>query len=198
MKDGLRRLAAIADQANLIAQVESKRLEIDRKWQQIGPILDRAVREALAGATNRRVRVESSGARPLDPIAIDGELFAQAIGNLISNAVRFTPDGGKVQIETRERGRSIEILVSDQGPGIPKERLAHLFDHGYSIHNPLGHHSSSALEFNSRGLGLGLGITRGIIEAHGGTVTASNRDDGGSVFQVCIPRSDAPGEALAA
>jgi two-component system sensor histidine kinase KdpD len=197
MTDSLRRLATIADQAGLVAQVQSKRLELNRASQPIGPILDRAIANAQAGAPTRRVRVESTR-QDLEPIAVDAELMSQAITNLVSNAIRFTPDGSQVKIETREHGKYVEVLVSDQGPGIAKERLGHLFDHGYSIHSVLGHHSSSELEFNSRGLGLGLGITRGIIEAHGGTVSAANREEGGSVFQVFIPRLDIQDELKAA
>jgi signal transduction histidine kinase len=198
MRQGLQRLAEIADQAVLVAQVQSKRLELDRQWQPFGPILDRCIRAALADAPTRNVRVESTGKESLEPLAVDGELLSQAIINLVSNGIRFTQDGGLVKIEAREHGTYVEILVSDQGPGIAEERLGHLFDHGYSIQNVLGHHSSSELEFNSRGLGLGLGITRGIIEAHGGTVTASNREEGGTVFQICLPRLDLPSELKAA
>jgi len=198
MRQGLQRLAEIADQAGLVAQVQSKRLELKRQLQPFGPIVDRSIRAALADASGRKVRVESAGKESLEPLAVDGELLSQAIINLVSNGIRFTPDGGVVKIEAREHGTYIEILVSDQGPGIAKERLGHLFDHGYSIQNVLGHHSSSELEFNSRGLGLGLGITRGIIEAHGGTVTASNRPEGGTVFQICLPRLDSSSELKAA
>lgn len=198
MRQGLERLAEIADQAGLVAQVQSKRLEVDRQWQPFGPILERSIGAALADAPTRKVRVESAGKESLEPLAVDGELLSKAIINLVSNGIRFTQDGGLVKIEAREHGTYVEILVWDQGPGIAKERLEHLFDHGYSIQNVLGHHSSSELEFNSRGLGLGLGITRGIIEAHGGTVTASNRPEGGTVFQICLPRLDPPSELKAA
>jgi signal transduction histidine kinase len=198
MRQGLQRLAEIADQAVLVAQVQSKRLELNRQWQALGPILDRSIGAALADATTRKVRVEATGKESLEPLAVDGGLLSQAIINLISNGIRFTPDGGLVKIEAREHGTHAEILIWDQGPGIAKERLGHLFDHGYSIQNVLGHHSSSELEFNSRGLGLGLGITRGIIEAHGGTVTASNREEGGTVFQIRLPRLEASDELKAA
>ena len=198
MKDSLRQLAAIADQAGLVAQVQSQRLELDRKWQPIGPILDRAVSAARTAAPSRKVRVESTRQESLAPLAVDGELVSQALTNLIANGIRFTPDGGLVKVEAREHGKYVEVLVWDQGPGIPEERLSHLFDYGYSIQSTLDHHSPSELAFNSRGFGLGLGITRGIVEAHGGTVTASNRAEGGTLFQVCIPRLDIPDDLKAA
>jgi signal transduction histidine kinase len=198
MKQGLRRLAEFADRAGLVAQVQSKRLELNRQLQPLGPILDRSIRLAQADSPTRSVRIESLGKELLDPLDVDGELLSQALINLISNGIRFTRDDGLVTVEALEHGSHVEILVSDQGPGIPKDKLKHLFDHGYSIHNVLGHHSSPELEFNSRGLGLGLGITRGIIEAHGGTVSASNRAEGGTVFQIHLPRLDAESEAKAA
>ena len=190
IKGCLQQLTHIAEQAGLVAQVQSQRLDLNWVEQPIGPILERAIGSAQAASAKRDVQVKMEVNEAVKPIAVDAELLVQAITNLVTNGIRFTPDGGKIGVEAHEHGDHLEILVWDEGPGIPEERLSQLFDHGYSMSNPLHHHSSSELEFNSRGLGVGLGITRGIVEAHGGTVNASNRSEGGSLFSVRIPHLD--------
>jgi signal transduction histidine kinase len=188
IKGSLQKLTRIADQATLVAQVQGERLALDVRSQPVAPVVERAVGEAQAASAGRRVRIETHVAKGLEPFDFDGELLALALTNLISNGIRFTPDGGVVSIDVREHERHLEIHVTDDGPGIPEDRVGRIFEHGYSINDSLHHHSSAELEFNSRGLGLGLGITRGIVEAHGGTVSASNRIEGGSRFLVRIPR----------
>ena len=191
IKGCLEKLTGIAEQATLIAQVQGERLEINVRSQPVGPVIERAIGAAQASSPGRKVHVETRVADRLAPFAFDGDLLAQSLTNLISNGIRFTPDGGVVTIDAHEQGGALEIHVTDEGPGIPEDRMGHIFEHGYSNNDLLHHHSSGELEFNSRGLGLGLGITRGIIEAHGGTVSVSNRIEGGSRFQVRIPRDQA-------
>jgi signal transduction histidine kinase len=198
IKDGLHQLTSIAEQATLVAQVQGERLELNIMRQPIPAVIGRAIGAAQAASAGRKVRIETNVDKDLSPFEVDGDLLAQALTNLISNGVRFTPDNGVVTIDVCEREGCLEIHVTDEGPGIPEKRLANVFEHGYSINDPLRHHSSAGLEFNSRGLGLGLGITRGIIEAHGGTVAASNRIEGGSRFSVRIPRYKVGEERLAA
>jgi len=188
IKGCLEKLTSIAEQATLVAQMQGERLRIDVHSQPVKPVIERAIGSAHAASAGRKVRIETRVVEPTEPFPFDDNLFAQALTNLISNGIRFTPDGGTVAIDARERGGQLEIHVTDEGPGIPDDRMAHIFEHGYSNHDLLHHHSSGELEFNSRGLGFGLGITRGIIEAHGGTVSVSNRIEGGSRFQVRIPR----------
>jgi signal transduction histidine kinase len=188
IKGCLEKLTSIAEQATLVAQVQGERLEIDVRTQPAGPVIERAIGAAQAASPGRKVRIDTRVVEPPEAFAFDGNLLAQALTNLISNGIRFTPDGGAVAIDAREHEAQLEIHVTDEGPGIPDDRVAHIFEHGYSNNDLLHHHSSGELEFNSRGLGFGLGITRGIIEAHGGTVSVSNRIEGGSRFQVRIPR----------
>lgn len=198
IKGGLEKLTRIAEQATLVAQVQGERLEINVRSLPVAPVIERAIGAAQAASPGRKVRIETRVDGRLGPFAFDDAFLAQALTNLISNGVRFTPDGGVVAIDARENDGHLEIHVTDEGPGIPEDRMRHIFEHGYSNNDLLHHHSSGELEFNSRGLGLGLGITRGIIEAHGGTVSVSNRIEGGSRFQVRIPRGQAGEEQRAA
>jgi len=184
IREELQKLTRIAEQATQVAQIHGERLHLSLAPQSFVSIIDRAAGAALASAPGRTVKVERRLDAGIEQVWVDGQLFAMALTNLISNGIRHTPEGGRVEIEAERLDGQLEIRVLDGGPGIPEDRLAHLFEHGFSIRDPLSHHSSAKLAPGSRGLGLGLGITRAIIEAHGGTVSASNRPRGGSVFVI--------------
>ena len=198
IREELQKLTRIAEQATQVAQIQGERLQLSLAPQPLASIVDRAVGAALASAPGRSVKVEQRLDAGLGPVWVDGQLFALALTNLVSNGIRFTPEAGRVEVEVRRLDDQLEIQVLDGGPGIPEERLAHLFEHGFSIRDPLSHHSSPGLALNSRGLGLGLGITRAIIEAHGGMVSAANRPAGGSVFVIRGAWFEAGAEPLAA
>jgi two-component system OmpR family sensor kinase len=108
-------------------------------------------------------------------IAGDPELLHRALENVIRNALRFTPAGKRVQVEARVAGASVEINVHDEGPGVPADLLAQMFE-------PFVKGAGDA-----RSVGLGLAIARRAIAAHNGRVEAVNRDAGGLVMRVSLP-----------
>jgi len=142
----------------------------------------------------------SENLRPMDA---DRDKLEDAITNLLSNAIRFSPDGTMVHLAAREvPGDMLEILVEDSGPGIPDVDLAHLFEPFYTGEDILHHHSGT-FEFGSKGIGLGLAIVRRFIELHGGIVRASTATrDGkpsGTRFQILLPfgKPSDPGDSNA-
>jgi signal transduction histidine kinase len=121
--------------------------------------------------------------RDLPPIHGDPDRLNEVVGNLLSNAFKFTPRGGRIRLRARSASRGEEpgvcIEVYDTGVGIPSEKLPRIFDKFYQVENeaqPL-----------SVGSGLGLAISREITEAHGGTITAESRPGDGTLFQVFLP-----------
>jgi signal transduction histidine kinase len=111
-------------------------------------------------------------AENLPPIDADRDKLEDALTNLLSNAIRFSPDGSTIRVAAHEVvGDMLEILVEDSGPGIPAEDLANLFEPFYTGSDILHHHSGT-FEFGSKGIGLGLAIVRRFIELHGGIVRA--------------------------
>jgi two-component system sensor histidine kinase BaeS len=114
-------------------------------------------------------------------VAGDLQRLEQAIQNVASNAIRHTPDGGRVALRAEEAGSNVRITVRDTGPGIPAEHLPHIFDRFYKVD------AARAATGAPSGSGLGLSIVRAIVERHGGTVTASNAPDGGAVFAITLP-----------
>jgi signal transduction histidine kinase len=107
--------------------------------------------------------------------ADEGRLL-QVLGNLIGNALKFTAAGGRVVISARPAGVEVVFSVADNGPGIPQEHQAHLFDRFWQ-----------ARDGDRRGVGLGLTITKGIVEAHGGRVWVESAVGAGSTFSFAIP-----------
>jgi signal transduction histidine kinase len=111
----------------------------------------------------------------------DLQRFEQALQNVASNAVRHTPDGGRLELRGEMAGDKVRIVVRDTGPGIPPEHLPHVFDRFYKAD------AARTATGAASGSGLGLSIVRAIVERHGGTVTASNAPDGGAVFEFLLP-----------
>jgi K+-sensing histidine kinase KdpD len=106
--------------------------------------------------------------------------LAQVLGNLVSNAIKFTPAGGRVTLRARRDGNEVIFEVADTGPGVSPENQSHLFDRFWQ-----------AREGDRRGVGLGLAIVRGIVEAHGGRVWVLSTVGHGSRFFVALPMSPA-------
>jgi len=118
---------------------------------------------------------------PRGPLLVSGapDRLGQVVRNLVDNAISFSPSGGTVRIGAGRQGDAVRILVEDEGPGIPEDKLSAVFDRFYSERPPgeaFGGHS-----------GLGLSIARQIVEAHGGAIAAENRDQGGARFTVLLP-----------
>jgi two-component system phosphate regulon sensor histidine kinase PhoR len=139
------------------------------------------VRDAIytAHASNaREVRLNTSGPiwALVDPVRIE-----QVIVNLVDNAIKYSPDGGPVDVELIQSDpRSVSLVVTDHGIGIPTEHRAHVFDRFYQAH--AGRHFAGVA-----GMGLGLYITRRIVEMHGGTIRIDGADGGGARVSVTLP-----------
>ncbi|MCL2647831.1 MAG: ATP-binding protein [Phycisphaerales bacterium] len=140
-------------------------------------------------------------AEGLPPIEADKDKLEDALTNLVSNAIRFSPDGSAIRVAAHEiTGDMLEILVEDSGPGIPQADLDHVFEPFYTGSDILHHHTGT-FEFGSKGLGLGLAIVRRFIELHGGIVrahalkhdpVAGSSVPNGTQFQILLPLNRDP------
>jgi two-component system, OmpR family, sensor kinase len=132
---------------------------------------------------DRHISLDINVEPPSLTVTADGQRLEQALQNLAANAVRHTPDGGRVTLGAEETPEGTRLTVRDTGKGIPPEHLPHIFERFYKAD---ASRSTSAMT----GSGLGLSIVQAIIERHGGTVTASNAPDTGALFEIRFPRSD--------
>ena len=111
------------------------------------------------------------------PVIVDANRVAQVLANIVGNAAKFTPAGGTISVRAERNGAgSVRISVRDSGSGIPADDLPHIFDRFWHARAPI-----------MRGAGLGLAIAKGIVEAHGGRLTAESRVGEGSAFAFTIP-----------
>jgi signal transduction histidine kinase len=182
--EGTAQLVRIADDATRIAQIEGERLVLSVDDYDISNLLKTAVHSATAEARGRRVSVTLETDRSIPRLRLDGPRLTEAIANLVRNGIRFTPDGGRVEVRAAWRAGELSIEVADTGIGIATEYQDKLFEKGFVLRDSLNHHSSNTLEFKSAGLGLGLSIARGIVEAHGGTICVESQPGEGSVFTI--------------
>ncbi len=127
---------------------------------------------------------------PLHAVWVHGDptRITQAVGNLLGNAIKFTPSGGRVELTVEEQGRTVEIRVRDSGVGISPDILARIFQ-------PFTQ-ADRTLDRSRGGLGLGLALVRGMVELHGGSVAATSDGPGkGSTFSIRLPVNAAPLES---
>jgi signal transduction histidine kinase len=128
-------------------------------------------REAAA----RGIAITSTVSAGADTLRGDPDRLEQAVQNLVANALRHTPDGGKIELRAERDGGDLVMTVRDNGTGIPPEHLPHIFDRFYK---------ADSSRRAASGSGLGLSIVKAVVERHGGTITAHNDD--GAVFQMRI------------
>jgi len=184
-------LSRIAEDATRMSQIEGSGLELSPSECDVRQRVLEAVEAARADAPDRRVELVLDVPQDLGTTHLDGARFSVAIANLVRNGIRFTPDRGRVEVRARRSTAALEISVSDTGVGIQPERQQHLFERSFMVRDSLHHHSSSRLEFNSAGLGMGLSIAAGIIKAHGGSLLVESTPGKGSIFTVLIPLAGA-------
>jgi signal transduction histidine kinase len=190
--NGIRRLAEIINDMVDVSMIDNKMLSLNFQPTWISRLLktlEQELKEFIRDRNQTLVIVKFPGAEEM--IFADTERILQALRNVLNNAVKFTPDGGKITVNGRLLSGFIEIMVSDTGIGIAIENQSRIFDKFVGL-GDVAHHSSSKKKFKGGGPGLGLPITKGILEAHGGSIWVES--DGfdeeklpGSTFHILIP-----------
>jgi len=145
----------------------------------------RANRNLLAALAGPSVQLTLTVAGSEAPVALTSEDLTRLLVNLVKNATEAMPTGGAIRIDLREQDESVLLLsISDSGPGIPEDRIDGIFAPGYTTHQDDSH---SAGGWTAAHRGLGLTISRSIIEAAGGSIRVSNLSDGGACFTLEVP-----------
>ncbi len=162
-----------------ISRIESGQMRFDVQPTNLPEVVRAAVESMSPAADAKSIAMQVVLDPRADVIMGDSQRLQQAVWNLVSNAIKFTPSGGKVQVRLERINSHLEIVVADNGKGIDRSVLENVFDRFWQA---TGAHSAE------RGMGLGLSIVRHIVHLHGGTVIA--RSDGlgkGSVFTIRLP-----------
>ncbi len=151
----------------------------------IGELVEEVQLDVFSFINRRNQKLLIEGADGVPVIRGDKSKLRDVIENLVMNAIKFTPDGGKIGLTVSEDDGWLTVAVSDQGPGIPPAELKHIFEPFYSGGDVLKH-SSGMIGYEKRGIGLGLAIVQYFVGLHGGTVDVET-GSGGSTFRVRIP-----------
>ncbi|HNB54306.1 MAG TPA: ATP-binding protein, partial [Anaerolineales bacterium] len=162
-----------------VTKMETGRLELQLKKTQIRHTIEKVYMRLLPIANNKNILLDTHLASNLPPILADEGRLEQVISNLLSNAIKFTPVQGTVKLKAQVVQNELQFCVCDTGMGIHEEDIPRLFNRFYRGQNV----SSTTIS----GTGLGLYITKAIIEAHGGTITVRSIIGEGSVFEVHLP-----------
>jgi PAS domain S-box-containing protein len=172
------RLLALVGDLLFLAQVEAGKLSLELGAVDLSAIAAESVETARPLAEERDITL-TLATGPLALIAGDRARLAQLLDNLISNGVKFTPPGGRVDVRVKgERGKAV-IEVRDTGIGIPSEEQHHLFERFFR--------TAKATEQAIPGTGLGLAISKAIVDAHQGQITVASADGGGTTFRISLP-----------
>ncbi len=174
INDEAERLERLVGNLLDMTRIDSGGVAVKREWVPIEELVGSAITRLEKQLAGRVVTTSIPAELPL--VAVDPVVFAQVFVNLIENATKHTPAGSAIDISARAEDGSIVVEVADRGTGVPEAFATRVFDKFFR-----------APGASSNGVGLGLAICRGIVEAHGGTITAANREGGGAIFRVTLP-----------
>jgi two-component system sensor histidine kinase KdpD len=163
-----------------MTRLESGALRVRKEWHSLEEVLGAALGRLEDRLAGRTVTVTLPPDLPL--VALDDVLIEQVFHNLLDNALKYTPAGSPLDVTARAESDRVVIEVSDRGPGFPAGEEDRIFDKFHRIRR----------EGEPGGVGLGLAISRGILIAHGGAISASNRGGGGATLRIEIPREGTP------
>src|SRR5581483_5617045 len=156
------------------------KLHLEVSLLEIPPIIHAAIESQQPAINTRSIQIQTHLDPDMGLVSGDSNRLQQVIGNLVSNAIKFTPDGGQIEVRLERVNSQAQITVSDTGKGISADFLPYVFDHFRQ--------ADSSITRRQGGLGLGLAIVRHIVALHGGTVHAESSGNGqGSAFTVRLP-----------
>jgi len=179
IQDSAERLNRLVENLLDMSRLDSGRLKLKREWCDVGDVIGVAVKRMEKQLEGYPLTMDISPELPL--VSMDFVLMEQVIVNLLDNIVSYTPPGTRVNIGAKTDDGYLKITITDSGLGIPPADVERVFEKFYRVPGTL-----------SGGTGLGLSICRGLVEAHGGALTAENAADGGLRVIIRLPVGDPP------
>ena len=177
MQAEVQQLQRLVEDLRTLSLADAGELKLHIQSVKPGELLDSVAAVFQHQAEWQKVQIKVKAEPGLPEIQVDPERLEQVLGNLVSNALRYTPEGGEISLVAEQVAGSLIVSVEDNGSGIPPEILPHIFERSYR-----GDPARSGDES-----GLGLAIVKSIIELHGGSVSAASQPGGGSCFSLTLP-----------
>jgi len=176
----VREQQALIDDLMDTAKIVAGKMRLERSRFELNPLIQSMLPPFRTQAAENRVTITETLDQAVGTVEADPRRLQQVISNLISNAVKFTPPGGRIDLATARKGDQLEIVVKDTGKGISPQFLTKIFDRFVQV--------EPAVTPTASGMGLGLAIARQLIELHGGTIRAeSGGPDRGTRFIIVVP-----------
>src|SRR2546425_2345870 len=177
------RLGRMVDQMLTLAEADAGERTVLSSEVSLNELIDEVARSMRSIAETRQMLLET---RPTDDVSVNGDpgRLRELVSVLLDNAVKYADAGGRVEVALRKEHRKAIIEVSNNGPGIPRDALPHVFDRFYRV--------DEARSRESGGTGLGLAIARHIVDAHGGTINIESSARGGTKGTVELPAEASP------
>ena len=173
-------LNRLVEDLRMLSLAEAGELHMEVQPVEVGNLVQTVVERVRGTAQEKGVGLRSEIGAGVPPVAGDAQRLSQVLFNLLSNAVRHTPEGGQITVSAKHvEGKLVRIAVQDNGEGIPAGDLAHVFERFYR--------TETALSRDSGGSGLGLAIAHRLVEAHGGRIWAESVEGEGSTFAFELP-----------
>jgi signal transduction histidine kinase len=178
-----KRLQHLVGDLLFLSQIQSGKMAMEFQDADLAGIAAGALEELRPEAQRKHIDLALS-ATDVPRLTVDPVRIAQLLGNLLSNAVKFTPDGGQVEVRLRREEDQAVLAVADTGIGIPAAERERVFERFFR--------TTTAARHAIQGTGLGLAVTKAIVEAHHGTITVDSEEGRGSTFTVCLPLRPVP------
>jgi signal transduction histidine kinase len=177
--DNTRHLVRLLNDLLDLARSDAGRLTINPTRCEVGPIVAGAARLIMGLANSRQQRLEVEIESDLPQVSVEADRITQVLVNLLTNATEYCPEGSTIKVTAASVGSEVEIAVSDDGPGIPKDQRDHVFDRFTR--------GEAGLTQRVGGTGLGLAIAKSLIELHGGAIGVTSKEGEGATFRVVLP-----------
>ena len=182
MHNEAQQLKRLVDDLRTLSLADAGELPMQRQRLAARTLLDRLAAAYAPQAAAHQIALSVSAAPDAPDVLVDPERMAQVLGNLVTNALRHTPAGGRIDLSAQAQGGYATLVVADTGAGMPADVLPHVFDRFYR-----GDPARSQQDGES---GLGLAIAKSIVEAHGGTIAATSTPGRGTTFTITLPGAD--------
>ncbi len=177
IRRSVQRMARLIDDLLDVSTIEAGRFAVELRELELGALVREACENVAPEVERKALQLVCDVPCELPVVAGDRGRLLQVLANLIGNAVKFTPEGGRITVSAEVAERDVRVSVEDTGPGILREHLPHVFDRFWQ-----------ARTSDRRGVGLGLAIAKGIVEAHGGAIAVeSGAGRTGATFRFTVP-----------
>ena len=173
------RMSSMVGELLELSRLESGQVDLQLEPFHLAPLVDQVVKQCQALILDKSIRVAANVPQSAPQVYADRDMMRQVMVNLLENALKFTPQDGRVTISVAENGSLVRVLVEDTGMGISSENLPHIFERFYKVDRSR----------RDAGTGLGLAIVKHIVEAHGGDVSVKSQEGLGSTFTFTVPRA---------